>query len=57
MVLVPPCQHTLEQQRRMAGYVMREGLPHLARLLQEQEAEVCACVFGQVQVLVCSCDP
>lgn len=58
MVLVPPCQHTSEQQRRMAGYVLREGLPHLARLLQEQEAEVGVCVFGcDTQVLVCSCGP
>jgi len=38
--LVPPLQYSQHQQQRQARYVLREGLPHLSELLQQQQTEV-----------------
>lgn len=38
--LVPPLQPEPLQQARQAQYVLRELLPHLASMVQQQEAEV-----------------
>lgn len=39
--LVPPLQYSQQQQQRQARYVLREVLPHLSELLQQQQTEVC----------------
>jgi hypothetical protein len=54
MQLVPPLQFGAQQLARQAGYVLREVVPLLTGLLQQQQAEVrLGCTLGSVLLRFC----